>query len=118
MARKFVCAYYTWLDSLKKCTDEEFGRLVRAALKYARDGDAPSFAEGSKEDTVWGLLQAQLDADRQKYIATSAGGTKGMRNRWGKRDPSQDEVKTAGTGQTEIADLRKFIDSMSGTSSN
>lgn len=115
MARKFVCAYYTWLDSLKKCDDAQFGRIVRAALRYGRDGTEPSFPEGSREEMVWGLVQAQIDTDFQKYAKKSSAGSKGMASRWNSKI-QQDEVKTPETGQAEIADLKKFLASMESSS--
>ena len=110
-----MCAHYTWLDSLKKCTDEEFGKLVRAALKYARDGAQPSFAEGSREELLWGLLQTQLDIESAVYARKAAAGRTGGNTRW--HGTSQTEAKTAATGQKEIAELKDFIKSMEGTSS-
>lgn len=117
MARKFVCAYYTWLDSLKKCDDAQFGRIVRAALRYGRDGIEPSFPEGSREEMVWGLVQAQIDTDITKYTKKSAAGAKGNEKRWGGKI-QHDEVKTPATGAAEIEDLKKFLASMDDTLSS
>lgn len=95
MARKFVCAYFDWLDTLKRCTDEEIGRLLRAALTYARDGTKPSFAEGSREDLYWWGIASQVDRDIGKYDKRAKAGEKGMESRWGKKKEEQAPTQTA-----------------------
>ena len=109
--RKYVCAYFSWLESLKKCTDEQFGKLIRAALRYARDGTEPDFPEGSPEELIWGLMRSQLDIDSDRYQKKVAASKAGNDKRWGKPE------KTIQTGEAEIASLKAFRDSMPSTNS-
>lgn len=112
MARSYVCAYFTWLDQLKSCSDAEVGRLVRAALAYGRDGTVPSFPAGSKKDMAWSFLKTQIDHDLLSYDQKSVAGTKGMEKRWKRNEKG--EAKPQKTGEGEIADLKAFIKSMDG----
>lgn len=108
--RKYVCAYFSWQKSMAKCSDECFGRLVRAALRYAEEGSLPSFATGSPEDIIWGMLQAQIDADHEKYDKKVAAGQKGNEVRWRGKDKTVPEEQK--NGQQEIEDMKAFIASM------
>ena len=106
MARKFVCAYFDWLDTLKRCTDEEIGRLLRAALTYARDGTKPSFAEGSREDLYWWGIASQVDRDIGKYDRRARAGEKGNEVRWNKKPKEPEPAQTA----QPPAEIRAYID--------
>lgn len=105
MARKFVCAYFDWLQTLRKCTDAELGRILRGALAYARDGTQPSFAEGSREELFWDGIAAQIDRDSAKYDKRAKAGTKGMENRWNKPSQKVEEKATE-----PPANIREYID--------
>lgn len=65
MAQKYMCIYYDMLPAFEKLTDEELGRLLRAALVYSLGGAAPDLP--GNEDFVWPLLQAQIDRASEKY---------------------------------------------------
>ena len=114
MARAYICAFFTWLDQLKSCTDEELGRLLRASLIYGRDGTIPSFPEGSKESIVWGFLQTQIDGDFARYEKKSAAGKKANETRWSKQKTATSQK----SGEEELLDLKQFIKSMSDASTN
>ena len=113
MARAYICAFFTWLDQLKSCTDEELGRLLRASLIYGRDGTIPSFPEGSKESIVWGFLQTQIDGDIARYDKKAAAGKKGAEKRW----QTSANATPQKSGADELLDLKQFINSMSDASS-
>ena len=40
MANNYCALPHAYLDECEALTDEEFGRLVRALLRYSRDGEA------------------------------------------------------------------------------
>lgn len=109
MARQFVCAYFDWLETLKRCTDEELGRLLRAALTYARDGSKPSFAEGTREDLYWWGIASQIDRDIGKYDRRAKAGEKGNEVRWGKKNKSP-EQKPADPTALPPTDIQAYID--------
>lgn len=116
MARAFVCAYFDWLDTFAKCNDAEFGRLVRAALRYARDGETPSFAEGGREEILWDGLASQLRRDTAKYDRRSRNGTKSVEKRWNKGVEGTTEP-AQGTGRNDLDDMKRFLESMPADSS-
>lgn len=107
MARSYVCAYYDWSETLALCSDAEFGRLVRAALLYARDGISPAFPDGSREALYWNVLCAQLERDISKYDKRAKAGRAGMAARWKKQDPEPPP-----DGNAAVADMKAFIASM------
>ena len=93
MARKFIPAYYDWLESLSACTDAEMGLLLRAMLSYGRDGVTPSFPSGSRLELVWGLLRSQVDGSIDTYNKRSAAGKKGGSTRWEQPAVTAEEVQ-------------------------
>lgn len=112
MARAYICTFLDYLDIYGKCTDEAFGRLIRAALLFARDGTEPSFPEGSMEDIYWPGVLAQVRRDVRNYQKKVKAGAKGNEKRWGK----QEEPPAPVDGKAELIEMQKFIDSMADTS--
>lgn len=93
MARKYIPAFYNWLEGLSSCTDDEMGQLFRALLFYGRDGVTPSFPSGSRLELVWGLLRSQVDAAVCSYEKKSAAGKKGAAARWEQPAVTAEEVQ-------------------------
>jgi len=116
MARKYVCAYYDWLVRFAKCDDAELGRLLRAAIDYAREGIEPSFAEDTHEDLFWPSIRAQIDNDGKNYKKKSDAGQKGNESRWGKKQeaPKHEEqpVEAPANIQEYINKIKAWKDSM------
>lgn len=104
MARRFIPAYFDWLESLSACTDAELGQLLRAMLSYGRDGANPSFPAGSRLELVWGLLRSQVDVSIVAYSKRSASGRKAAGARWEQQPVTEDEVKET---QAFLDGLRK-----------
>ena len=46
-------------------SDEEFGRLTRAMIRYNATGEVPEFT--GNERFIWPMLQSQMDRDRKAY---------------------------------------------------
>ena len=77
----FLKLYYNYLEDLSTYTDAQVGRLVRGMLRYAVFGELPEFRGGEKY--IWGMLQSQIDRDKEHYqrvsLACQANGRKGGR---------------------------------------
>lgn len=114
MARAYICAYFDFLETYAGCSDEEFGRLFRAAIRYGMDGEEPSFPEGSLEAILWPVLEGQVRRDIMAYQRKVKGGT----NRWSKKVTNGVTENHPIDGQKEVYELQKFIDSMKNTSAN
>ena len=66
MAQKFLCVYLDMLPALEGLDYPEVGRLIIAALKYARDGEQPASLKG-KETVLWPVFMSQIDRNRESY---------------------------------------------------
>lgn len=102
MARRFIPAYFDWLESLSACTDEELGKLLRALLSYGRDGVNPSFPDDGRLALAWGLLKAQLIASTEIYAKRSTSGKNGASKRWEQPPVTAEDVN----------DTRAFLDEL------
>ena len=111
MARSYICVHFDFLETYAKCSDEEFGRLIRAALRYGRDGEEPSFPEGSKEDLLWLTMEGQVRRDINSYQKKVKAGTS-------KRVTNSVTEKTAFDGRKEVVEMQKFLASMENTSTS
>ena len=69
MAMKYVKVYYDWLEMMEALSDGERGRLITAALEYARSGIVPSLS--GSERFVFPSIRAQIDRDAQSYSEIS-----------------------------------------------
>ena len=54
------------LPALEGLDYPEVGRLIIAALKYARDGEQPASLKG-KETVLWPVFMSQIDRNRESY---------------------------------------------------
>ena len=80
--------YHDYLEKFEALTDEEFGRLIRAAMQYDRDGTSPKL-EGNLR-IMWPVIKATVDEDRKKResarLSRSEAGKKGAAATWGDRE--------------------------------
>lgn len=67
MAREYFCAYHSYLQDMKRLSDEEVGRLFRALLKYSSTGELDELI-GNEKFYIDHMI-GQIDRDRSKYIA-------------------------------------------------
>ncbi len=65
MADKYIKIFYDFIESTAALSDEEIGRLVIGMLRYARDGDVPSFT--GNEGFIFPVYKAQIDRERDAY---------------------------------------------------
>lgn len=72
------------LDKFQKLNDTEFGRLVRAALRYKATGAEPT--ELGREALLWDGMRLDIDRDNESYSAKCSvraeAGKKGAEARW------------------------------------
>lgn len=72
------------LEKYQKLNDTEFGRLVRAALRYKATGAEPD--ELGREALLWDGMRLDIDRDNESYIskcsARAVAGKKGADARW------------------------------------
>ena len=82
--------YLNYLDEFSGYTDAEFGRLIRALLRYARDGVEPEFRR--REKLAWPLLRGNADRAAARYEQLrrrrSEAGRLGGAARWAKERES------------------------------
>lgn len=86
MAMKAMPLYFNYLEDLAGYSDAEFGRLLRALLRYGRDGEEPTLRR--KEALVWPMLRGNADRAREHFEELSRqralAGLRGAEARWGK----------------------------------
>lgn len=72
------------LDKYQKLNDTEFGRLVRAALRYKATGAEPDNL--GREALLWDGMRLDIDRDNESYQTLcdtrSEAGKKGAKSRW------------------------------------
>ena len=65
MARAYFCAYYSYLELMELLTDEECGRLFKAALRYSTSGEDMECC--GNERFIWPMIRGTIDRDKEKY---------------------------------------------------
>lgn len=71
--RKGVILYFEWIDALEPLSNERRGRLLFAALKYAKSGEVPAdFKDDETLTALWSMIVARIDADGIHFKETSA----------------------------------------------
>lgn len=65
MARNYAAVFHEYLEEMDELTDEEFGRLVRALLRYSAYGEAP-LGLGNEKYYIKRVL-AQEDRCQESY---------------------------------------------------
>ena len=78
-----VMLYFDRLSFLDRLDDAQTGRLFRALIRYARDGEAP-IIEDVMFGVVWDVLRPMVDYDAQKYAEVCEKRRRGIQQRWEK----------------------------------
>ena len=85
MAIRSTPLYHSYLDDLAGYSDAEFGRLMRALLRFSRDGAEPEGLR-RKELLIWPMLRSNAARAREQYekmcAQRSLAGMKGAEARW------------------------------------
>ena len=84
MGRNYAPVFHEYLEEMEQLTDEEFGRLVRALLRYSAYGEAP---EGLGNERFYlRRVMAQEDRCQASYQQLSQkrseAGKRGAQARW------------------------------------
>ena len=77
MAKKYVKAYFDWIEQMSALSDAEKGRLFTAILEYARSGREPE--NSGREGLVFPTFKATLDREAEISAIRSENGAKGGR---------------------------------------
>lgn len=86
MARTYAALPHEYLEEMELLNDAEFGRLIRALLKYSMTGEIPSLS--GSERVLFPRVKMQEDRYQASYEelsdTRSEAGKKGAAKRWGK----------------------------------
>ena len=61
----YICAYYDWLDAMKRLDDAERGRLFTALLEYGLSGEEPDIS--GNEGFTFDALKRTIDVNNKNY---------------------------------------------------
>lgn len=91
---------YDSLEEHSELTDEQYGRIIRATLRYARDGTEPELP--IPERYLWPGLRQKVNYDRSQYAKKCAQNTENINKRWERqRDQQQDQEPEPATEAEE-----------------
>ena len=102
MANKYTAVPHAYLDECADLSDEEFGRLMRALLRYSRDGEVMELS--GNERFFARRMMNQEDVNAAHYLSLSEkrreAGRLGAAARWHLPDlPYGSDGRNAGTVQ-------------------
>ena len=94
MARNYAAVFHEYLEEMEELTDEEFGRLVRALLRYSAYGEAPEGLGNERFYIKRIISQENRCQDHYEQISRmrSLAGKKGAESRWQNRDPDSHDA--------------------------
>ena len=78
-----VMLYFDRLSFLDRLDDAATGRLFRALIRYARDGEEPVI-EDTMFGVIWDVLRPMVDYDAQRYAEVSEKRRQNALRRWEK----------------------------------
>ena len=110
MAKKGVIMFYDLLEQLEDFTDEQFGIITRAIIKYDRDNVVPEFTDASVK-IAFKIIKPILDKNKQEYESKCEKNRENIKKRWGKEDTNVYDCIRTNTNDTDIdIDIDKDID--------
>lgn len=80
-------AFFKYRGALESLSDDQVGRVFRAALEYAETGNAPRL--GSVEKMAFAFIQSDIDVARAKYEARCERNKENAQKRWDS-EPDED----------------------------
>lgn len=96
MAKNGVVIHYDILEQLKDFTNEEFGIIMRAIIKYDKDSVYPKFND-NKIEFAFNFLKPMIDRNKEKYENKCKQNTENIKKRW-------QQVNTNSTNHTNEYD--------------
>ena len=85
--REYFPCYHSYLKKCEKLTDQEFGRLFRAALQYSITGERQELA--GRESIVFDFIADDIDRANKAYAERCA--TNALNGKKGGRPKKLDE---------------------------
>lgn len=79
---------YDALEEYQGLTDEQFGKLIRAGLRYARDGEETELS--APESYLYPGLKIKIARDKEKYQEKCRKNRENIAHRWGNPPPGDD----------------------------
>ena len=113
MSATYLKLFVDCLEKYQKLNDTEFGRLVRAALRYKATGAEPD--DLGREALLWDGMRLDIDRDNESYSAIAnaraEAGKKGAKARWQTDSKnSKSHLPYGKNGQEEDKDKEKEED--------
>ncbi len=111
MGRKYAALPHEYLDEMAELTDEEWGRLTRALLRYSATGEEPALT--GNERFFWRRVVNREQGLQQHYEDVAAkrsqAGKKGMASRWGgvTNDNKNNDVEDKDKVKVKVQDKDK-----------
>ncbi len=87
-----VMLYFDRLSFLDRLDDAQTGRLFRAVIRYARDGEVPEI-DDLMFGVAWDVLRPMIDYDAQKYAEVCEKRRQNIQRRWKKVHENTIEYK-------------------------
>ena len=84
----WIMLFYDALEDYQLLTDEQFGKLIRAALLFAQKGTEPTF--DGPEAYLWPGLRNRLIRDKESYEEKCRQNAENVRKRWSKEGKNAD----------------------------
>lgn len=98
MAKRYVKAYYDWIEQTAALSDAERGRLFIGILEYARSGLLP---DGSgRESLLFPVFKSIIDRDAETSANNAENGAKGGRGNKAKK-ANESETKRIEANESE-----------------
>lgn len=111
MGEQYFMAFFSYLDQMQYMNDEQFGRVFRAAMMYARSGMMPEM--DPLEMTAFMFIKWNIDKTSEKKSQTKEAKTNAANARWGKTN-----AKECTTMQSNAEDMHTDAQSCTTMQSN
>lgn len=108
--KKGVVMYYDILEQLEDFTDEQFGKITRAIIKYDQTGETTEFDDPILK-MAFKILKPTLDRNKKEYEEKCEKNRQNVLKRWGKDDTNEYDRIRMNTNDTDTdIDTDKDID--------
>lgn len=102
MGEQYFMAFFSYLDQMQFMTDEQFGRVFRAAMEYAQSGKMPEMEP--MEMTAFMFIKWNIDKTNEKKAQTGAARAKAANAKWCK--PMQTDAGSMQTDANGCTDMQ------------
>lgn len=102
---KYLKVFTDFAEDIDLLSDVEVGRLFRAMLLYAENGQQPSL--NGNEKFLWGAVKKKIDAQRDSYDQKCDAAKKAIEARWSKMPNDTDGMPKNTNGMPNDAERIK-----------